>query len=145
MYNTKDVDPNIQFLPVLKFEKTHDLAKLPTKNVLDGRSFLPQLLGKKGNPRDWIFVELGNKWYVRDAKWKLNRADELFDMSNAPFEEILITDQNKSAASEEGYKKLKTVLDELAPQNGILDTGDGSGRHGNKKDKKTKVKAKEEE
>ena len=25
-------DPNIQFLPILKFEKTHDLAKLPTKN-----------------------------------------------------------------------------------------------------------------
>ena len=33
MYNvTKDADPNIQFLPVLKFEKTHELAKLPTKN-----------------------------------------------------------------------------------------------------------------
>jgi deoxyuridine 5'-triphosphate nucleotidohydrolase len=32
MYNTKDVDPNMQFLPKLKFEKTHDLAKLPTKN-----------------------------------------------------------------------------------------------------------------
>jgi len=29
---SKDVDPNIQFLPILKFEKTHDLAKLPTKN-----------------------------------------------------------------------------------------------------------------
>jgi dUTP pyrophosphatase len=25
-------DPNIQFLPVLKFEKTHNLAKLPIKN-----------------------------------------------------------------------------------------------------------------
>ena len=48
-------------------------AKLPTKNVLDGRSFLPQLMGKKGNPREWIFIELGNKWYVREAKWKLNR------------------------------------------------------------------------
>lgn len=31
-YNNRDIDPNIQFLPVLKFEKTHDLAKLPTKN-----------------------------------------------------------------------------------------------------------------
>ena len=30
--NHKDIDPNIQFIPVLKFEKTHDLAKLPTKN-----------------------------------------------------------------------------------------------------------------
>lgn len=30
--NSRDIDPNIQFLPVLKFEKTHELAKLPTKN-----------------------------------------------------------------------------------------------------------------
>lgn len=32
MQRVNDVDPNIQFLPVLKFEKTHELAKLPTKN-----------------------------------------------------------------------------------------------------------------
>jgi deoxyuridine 5'-triphosphate nucleotidohydrolase len=25
-------DPNLQYVPILKFEKTHDLAKLPTKN-----------------------------------------------------------------------------------------------------------------
>ena len=30
--NSRDFDPNIQFLPVLKFEKTHELAKLPVKN-----------------------------------------------------------------------------------------------------------------
>lgn len=30
--NSREIDPNLQFLPVLKFEKTHDLAKLPTKN-----------------------------------------------------------------------------------------------------------------
>jgi deoxyuridine 5'-triphosphate nucleotidohydrolase len=27
-----DIDPNLVYLPVLKFEKTNDLAKLPTKN-----------------------------------------------------------------------------------------------------------------
>jgi len=27
-----DVDPNLIYMPVLKFEKTHELAKLPTKN-----------------------------------------------------------------------------------------------------------------
>jgi len=26
------MDPNLQYIPVLKFEKTHNLAKLPTKN-----------------------------------------------------------------------------------------------------------------
>ena len=119
-------------------------AKLPS-GTIDGKSFAYNLFGKKSQERDWIFCELGNKWYVRNQGWKLNNNNELFDMSHAPYEEILITDQNKSVASEEGYKKLKTVLDELAPQNGILDTGDGSGRHGNKKDKKAKGKEKEEE
>lgn len=111
-------------------------AKLPTKNVLDGRSFLPQLLGKKGNPRDWIFIELGNKWYVRDSKWKLNRADELYDMSNAPFEEKLVLASNDNSESAAARKKLTEILAQLNPAAGILDTGDGSGRHGNKKDKK---------
>jgi arylsulfatase A len=118
-------------------------AKLPTKNVLDGRSLLPQLLGKKGNPRDWIFIELGNKWYVRDAKWKLNRAGELFDMSNAPFEEKLILTVNENQESTAARKKLTEVLAELNPAAGILDEGDGSGRHGNKKDKKLKKEKKE--
>jgi deoxyuridine 5'-triphosphate nucleotidohydrolase len=28
----KDIDPNLAYIPVLQFEKTHVLAKLPTKN-----------------------------------------------------------------------------------------------------------------
>ncbi|MEI8053818.1 MAG: sulfatase-like hydrolase/transferase [Bacteroidota bacterium] len=120
-------------------------AQIPKNITLDGKSFAFNLFGKKAQERDWIFCELGNKWYVRNQGWKLNNNNELFDMSNAPFEEILITDQNKTPASEEGYNKLKTVLDNLGPQNGILDTGDGSGRHGNKKDKKAKSKEKEED
>ncbi len=113
-------------------------AKLPTKNVLDGRSFLPQLLSKKGNPREWIFCELGNKWYVRDAKWKLNRADELYDMSNAPFEEKLMTNYSDNKEATEAHIRLKGVLEKLNPAGGIIDDADGSGRHG------TNVKAKAE-
>ena len=118
-------------------------AKLPTKNVLDGRSFLPQLLGKKGNPREWIFIELGNKWYVRNDKWKLNREGELFDMSNAPFEEKLVTDMStKNKNANQAYKNLGAVLKELAPEKGVLDTtADGSGRHGSNIEKKNKAKS----
>jgi dUTP pyrophosphatase len=32
MYYPDKHDPNIQYLPVLKFEKSHELAKLPQKN-----------------------------------------------------------------------------------------------------------------
>ena len=112
-------------------------ATLPTKNILDGRSFLPQLLGQKGNPRDWIFCELGNKWYVRDGRWKLTREDELFDMINSPFEEKLMTNYNDNREAVEAHDRLKAVLDKLNPAGGIVDDADGSGRHG------AKIKARE--
>jgi len=117
-------------------------AKLPTKNIIDGRSFLPQLLGKKGNPREWIFIELGNKWYVREAKWKLNREGELFDMSNAPFEEKLVTDIKTNKEASQAHDRLQKVLQELSPEKGILDNAGGSGRHASNVDKK-KGKAEE--
>lgn len=113
-------------------------ASLPTKNVLDGQSFLPQLLGTKGKPRDWIFCELGNKWFVRESKWKLNREDELFDMSHSPFEEKLVTNYANNKEAVEAHDRLKLVLANLNPGGGILDDADGSGRHG------SKIKAREE-
>ena len=111
-------------------------AKLPTKNVLDGRSFLPQLMGKKGNPREWIFIELGNKWYVREAKWKLNREGELFDMSNAPFEEKLVSNYTDKKEASAAYSRLQTALKTLSPEKGVLDNAGGSGRHASNVNKK---------
>lgn len=115
-------------------------APLPANKVIDGKSFLPQLLGKSSNPREWIFMELGNKWYVRDAKWKLTREDELFDMSNAPFEEKLMTNYRNNAEATAAYKRLKVALDKLNPAGGILDDADGSGRHGSNVEKQKKAK-----
>ncbi len=115
-------------------------AKLPTNKVIDGRSFLPQLMGKKGNPREWIFIELGNKWYVRNAKWKLNREGELFDMSNAPFQEKLVSNHAENKETSAAYSLLQTALKSLSPEKGIMDNADGSGRHAsNVKKKKEKV------
>jgi arylsulfatase A len=111
-------------------------AKLPTNKVIDGHSFLPQLMGKKGTSREWIFIELGNKWYVRDSKWKLNREGELFDMSNAPFEEKLVLNYAKNKDASEAYSRLQTALKTLSPEKGILDNADGSGRHGSNVNKK---------
>jgi arylsulfatase A len=111
-------------------------AKLPENKIMDGVSFAPQLLGKKGKERTWIFTELGNKWYVRDDKYKLNREGELFDMSNAPFEEKIISPDTKDAAAIEARNRLQKILENLNPAGGFVDDGNGSGRHA-KKDKKT--------
>jgi len=108
-------------------------ATLPIGKKIDGVSFLPQIKGAKTNARNWIFTELGNDWYVRDANWKLNRAGELFDMHNAPFEEKLTPTSEATKAISENLQK---VLDSLDPAAGYLDRGDGSGRHATKVKKK---------
>lgn len=112
--------------------------KLPTDRVIDGKSFLPLLFDSSATHRDWIFMELGNQWYVRDAKWKLTRDEKLFDMRNAPFEEILVQNPTSTVATQAAFTKLKAVLTQLRPEAGFLDDGDGSGRHASnvKKEKK---------
>ena len=115
-------------------------AKLPENVILDGKSFAPQLKGEKGTPREWIFMELGNQWYVREEKWKLNRANELFDMRNAPFEEILIPADSKDEIAMSARQRLSAVLKSINPEGGILDDADGSGRHKSNVDKKNAQK-----
>ncbi len=110
-------------------------ATLPQNIVIDGRSFLKQAIGEKGKPRDWAFIQLASKWYVREKGWKLNQTGELFDMSNAPFEEKLIPVDTKTPEAIAARKRLQTALDQLNPAGGILDNGDGTGRHSNRKNK----------
>jgi arylsulfatase A len=104
-------------------------TNLPENTVFDGQSFAPQLRGEKGKPREWVFNQLARMWYVRDAKFKLNQAGELFDMSDAPFAETLIEPGKESSATQAARMKLASVLEKLGPERGILDQGDGSGRH----------------
>ena len=106
-------------------------VELPQGVVIDGRSILPRLRGQAAKSRDWIFVQLGRHWYVRDPKWKLNEAGELFDMSGAPFQEPIVSSGTRDEAAIAARKRLQAVLDRLNPAGGIVDPGDGSGRHAN--------------
>jgi len=93
-------------------------AKRPADVTFDGRSFAPQLRGEAGKPRDWIFVQLGQEWYVRDMDWKLNNQGELFDMKDAPFVEKLVPADAQDAAAAAARKRLQAVLDALNPAGG---------------------------
>jgi arylsulfatase A-like enzyme len=55
-------------------------ASLPEDVVFDGTSFLPQLEGKKGNPREWIYCQLREDWFIRDHRFKLMHDGTLFNM-----------------------------------------------------------------
>jgi arylsulfatase A len=117
-------------------------AKIPDGAVIDGRSFVPQIYGNKGNPRETIFIELARNWYVRDQNWKLNQAGELFDMKPAPFAEPLVPADTKDPAAIAARARLQAALDKLNPAGGILDQGDGTGRHANREENREKKKAK---
>ena len=112
-------------------------AKPSAAAVIDGRSQAPQWQGRKGQPREWIFIQLARQWYVRDARWKLNQEGALFDMSQAPFAETQVTGTNDKAAIA-ARKKLQAALDKLNPAGGFLDDGDGSGRHANRREDRKK-------
>ena len=107
-------------------------APLP-KNTIDGRSFLAQVRGQQGKPREWIFIELARMWYVREAGWKLTQTGDLFDMSDAPFTEKPVAAGTTDPAAVAARARLQAALETLNPAGGILDQGTGDGRHANRK------------
>lgn len=104
------------FLPTLL-----EAANEPTPTDLDGRSFLPQLRGERGRPREWIY-----SWYsprqgadrtVREFafnhRFKLYRSGEFFDLIADPQERqpLKVTTLGKQAAAD--AKRLESALDQF--------------------------------
>ncbi|HEX3147933.1 MAG TPA: sulfatase-like hydrolase/transferase [Gemmataceae bacterium] len=96
-------------------------GELPKDFTYDSRSIAPQLRGEKGNPREWAFVQLGARWYVREKGWKMTETGELFDMSDAPFTEKLVAASADTAESKAARERLSKVLAELNPAGGKKD------------------------
>lgn len=79
-----DLVDSTDFLPTLL-----DAAGIPVApdTVLDGRSFLPQLLGRSGSPREWIYAWYGpdggqtpRAEFAFDARYKLYADGRFFDV-----------------------------------------------------------------
>ncbi|HAK53304.1 MAG TPA: arylsulfatase A [Gammaproteobacteria bacterium] len=91
-------------------------AALPKGEVLDGVSFAPQLRGKEGTPRDWIYsyndavpgLEPDAVIFARDQRWKLYNDGRLYDIPNDTLEENPITE-----GGEKPRAKLQAVLDSM--------------------------------
>ena len=111
-------------------------TKLPAKVIFDGNSLAAQLRGEEGKKRQFVYNQLASMWYVRNAGWKLNQLGELYDMSGAPFTEKLVTLENQDTTAKAARTTLASALAQLNPAGGILDTGDGTGRHASKAAKK---------
>ena len=101
------------FLPTLC--ETAGVTPLPIPK-LDGRSFLPQLQGKKGNPREWIYCwysraggATGAEW-ARNQRYKLYRTGQFYDVSKDPLEKTPLVDFSPEA------QQVRTVLQEALEQ-----------------------------
>jgi arylsulfatase A len=119
-------------------------ATPPSGVKLDGKSFAPQLRGEKGTPREWIFVQLGAGWYVRDDGWKMNEKGELYNMKDAPFVEALVPADAADAAAKSARQRLSAVLADLNPAGGKTvptDAGKGKNKAKNKAAKAAKRQA----
>lgn len=112
-------------------------TSLPKDTTFDGHSFAPQLQGLEGSPREWVFNQLARMWYVRDANFKLTQDGQLYDMSDAPFSERTVESGEESDQALASRSKLAAVLVKLNPAGGILDQGDGTGRHANRNKSKS--------
>jgi arylsulfatase A len=110
-------------------------GQLPKDFTYDSHSIAPQLRGEKGNPREWAFVQVGAKWFVRELGFKMNEVGELFDMSDAPFVEKPISVSADTNASKAARARLTAVLAKLNPAAGKTASKPVGGK-GNKKAKK---------
>jgi arylsulfatase A len=94
--------------------------RLPEKNIFDGRSFMPQLLCEKGNPREWVFCHYQPKWgkrnlkrYVHDKKWKLYHDGRIINFEDDPLEKNPISFENLDEKTKYKIKQFQDVLDRM--------------------------------
>jgi arylsulfatase A len=93
----------------------------PAGVKLDGRSFYPQLLGQKGQPRDWLYA-----WYnpsggaeakaefAHDARYKLYSDGRFYDTQLDDTEKRALPAEALDASSQAAREKLKAALEHFA-------------------------------
>lgn len=105
-------------------------VSLPEGLELDGRSFLPQVCGERGNPRDSYYC-----WYsprgerarefAADARYKLYRSGELHDVVDDPDERRPLDPQALDADARAARERLAAAL---AGYDGVRAAGKAGGR-----------------
>ncbi len=91
----------------------------PDNLNIDGRSFLPQLRGEEGNPRDWIYIWYSRnggsegKEFTRNQQYKLYRNGKFFDVSNDRLEKSPLAPKSLSESQLASRKMLQTALDQF--------------------------------
>jgi arylsulfatase A len=114
----RDLIASVDFLPTICAAAG---VALPQSMPPDGRSFLPQLLGKKSEPREWAYF-----WYAPDGgatpkyefamstQHKLYRDGTFIDLTTDWFEEKPLRREKLSGANAAAAQNLQAALDQFA-------------------------------
>ncbi|XZE54400.1 sulfatase-like hydrolase/transferase [Planctomycetaceae bacterium SH139] len=108
------------FLPTLAELAGSDTGQTGDRGQLDGRSFLPQLLGQPGNPRQWVLCHYQPWWgpepghYARNQVYKLYRDGRYYRI---PADLAEADDLAIGTAGEEGEaaRRFLTQILDLSP------------------------------
>lgn len=94
-----------------------EAAGLAVPCGLDGRSFLPQLRGEQGTPREWIYCyycprpeRTEPKRFVRDKRWKLYGDGSFFDVANDVLEKRPLAADDLDAEAQAAKRRLEAAL-----------------------------------
>ena len=107
------------FLPTIM-----DIAGIdaPPGYEMDGRSFLPQLKGEVGNPRDWVYFHFepmnprspGRKArFIRDMRWKLYDDGQLYDLKDDPDEDYPIQPSTDKPEQADARGRLEPIFAQM--------------------------------
>ena len=113
---SRDLISSTDFLPTLC-----QAAGVKVPANVDGVSFLPQLRGEKGAPREWLYCwysprqsfELKVREFAFDHGYKLYRTGEFFNLAADPFEMMPLDAAALASTQVAAKAKLQKVLDQF--------------------------------
>jgi len=112
---SRDLIDFSDFLPTLCEAAS---IRVPSALNIDGRSFLPQLKGKRGNPRDWIYCWYsrnggppGKEW-ARNQQYKLYRTGKFYDVQNNVLEKNPLRVDKLGRRAAKAHAVLQKALDQ---------------------------------
>ncbi|MCB0836594.1 MAG: sulfatase-like hydrolase/transferase [Bacteroidetes bacterium] len=96
-----------------------EIADIPAPGTIDGQSFMPQLMGKTGHPREWIYSWFSRngadslaRVFARNQRYKLYRNGEFYDVPNDYEEENPLNETELSPEQKKIHKMLQGVIDQ---------------------------------
>ena len=111
VHQTNDLIDFSDFLPTIAEAAG---VKVPDSLNIDGHSFLAQIKGEKGIPRDWVFTHYNpihspeiDKYaaeYFRDHRYKLYQDGRFYDLETDPDEKQSIPENTGTTAAEKARK-----------------------------------------